>query len=528
MFDGCFWGHLFASSSLGHDFHGLTSISTGFDVRMVHLRINLLFMLYADPYGPLIARMVADSKAQMVTYSLIDKSADVYPERIRPSIWETDVVIRTPLGRLNIICSLIGRHNVSNLLSAVCAGLALGVPLEDIVQGAEETQFVPGRCEIIDQEQQFPVVVDAARTPEQLVRLIDAVKDAGARRTILVVGCPGHFNKEMRARIGSAAHLTADIVFFTNDSYGRVPPERIIADTVSGLPEDVLGRHPGSYYPWMQDKSRVPQWFEPWLLRYQSEINRYVIEDRRSAIRIAIGLAKPRDVVVIAGRGDKDYLEIWDGLTPLDMREGNRVTGAQEREMVGAIATEAHTSASGSIGTEDDLDEDGEDGYWELEAVDPSTGESWTVLYEDDLIWDEKSGEHVWERADHGEALRLTGTKRTWFSDRIEALAAVEELFRLENRKDLDRSTIPWTRYPEEREQSGLSATVAEELAAAGGQELDQYLRSVTSRENSIETIERITPFDDDFEGSSDEEGLSEDDDGYVEDDSLNVDDDID
>lgn len=485
-------------------------------------------MCFADPYGPLIARMVADSEAQLVTFSLKDKDADVYPEKMKPSIWETDIVVRTPLGKLNIICSLIGPHNMSNLLSAISASLALGVPLEDIVQGAEETQFIPGRCEIIDQEQQFPVIVDAARSPEQLVRFIDAIKDAGARRTILVVGCPGSFSPEMRAQIGSAAHLTADVVFFTNDSYGRVPPDRIISDTVGGMPEDVLGRHPGSYYPWMQDKSRVPQWFEPWLLRYQSEINRYVIEDRRSAIRVAVGLAKPRDVVVIAGRGDKDYLEVWDGLTPLDMRGQSRsaMTTDGERELEAAIAGGSEMDMQGdeyqtfskqasaadgeSLNDGGDWTWNGEDGYWELEAFDPSTGESWIVSNGDEMKWDAARGEYVWERSEDNEPMQLTGTVKTWFSDRLEALSAVEELFRLDDRKDLDRSTLPWTRYPEEREQSGLSPTVGGELAAVSGQELDQYLRDVTSRGTGVGTFGGVSmesAFDDEYDDEYDDEG---------------------
>jgi len=54
-------------------------------------------------------------------------------------------------------------------------------------------------------------------------------------------------------------------------------------------------------------------WFEDFLLEYQYEVKRYVVEDRFSAIRLAIGSAVDKDVVVIAGKGHEDYVEYGDG-----------------------------------------------------------------------------------------------------------------------------------------------------------------------------------------------------------------------
>jgi UDP-N-acetylmuramyl tripeptide synthase len=60
----------------------------------------------------------------------------------------------------------------------------VGAPLEDIVRGIEEVDAIPGRCELIDEEQAFGVIVDHARTPEALSRLLDGVRELGPRRIV--------------------------------------------------------------------------------------------------------------------------------------------------------------------------------------------------------------------------------------------------------------------------------------------------------------------------------------------------------
>lgn len=392
-----------------------------------------------DPYADSLRRLVEDTGAQMLTYGVTSKNADVYAEKVKSSIWETEILVKTPVGRLEIIVPLVGEFNVSNVLAAVSVGLARGIKLVNIVAGIEAVDIIPGRCELVEEGQPFPVIVDASKTPQQLSRLIDDVKEAGARKTILVMGCPGSTPVEHRSAMGNMSHFKADIVFLTNDSPGVCPPDRIINDIVSGMPEEVTGRHAGSYHNWLQDPHRVPQWFQPWLLRYQSEVGRYIIEDRFSAIRVAIGLAKPKDVVIIAGRGHVDNMEYWDGISPLPDYPNTR---------------ESSESIEGNF-----FEDPG------LSASDSEDGATTTVL--------------------------------GWFDDRVEARNAVAKLRYLNGIKDLDRSTIPWTRYPEEREQSGLSATVGSEAAAASGQYLGDYLRNVVDENREAARLEDDSDEDD-------------------------------
>lgn len=125
-----------------------------------------------------------NTEVPVVTFALENKNADVYPLKYELSLFETQVLINTPNGILEISSGLLGRHNIYNILAAVAVGIAVGAPLEDIVRGVEEVDAVPGRCELIDEEQAYGVIVDYAQTPDALSRLLDFVRELGPRRII--------------------------------------------------------------------------------------------------------------------------------------------------------------------------------------------------------------------------------------------------------------------------------------------------------------------------------------------------------
>lgn len=120
----------------------------------------------------------------VVTYAMENQNADVHPLKFELSLFETQVLVNTPKGILEISSGLLGRHNIYNILAAVAVGIAVGAPLEDIVRGVEEVDSVPGRCELIDEEQAFAVIVDHARTSDALSKLLDTVRELGPRRII--------------------------------------------------------------------------------------------------------------------------------------------------------------------------------------------------------------------------------------------------------------------------------------------------------------------------------------------------------
>ncbi|KVH95429.1 Mur ligase, central [Cynara cardunculus var. scolymus] len=79
----------------------------------------------------------------VVTFAMEDKRADVHPLQFDLSLFETQVLVDTPQGILEISSGLLGRQNIYNILAAVAVGIAVGAPLEDIVRGIEEVDVVP-------------------------------------------------------------------------------------------------------------------------------------------------------------------------------------------------------------------------------------------------------------------------------------------------------------------------------------------------------------------------------------------------
>jgi UDP-N-acetylmuramyl tripeptide synthase len=415
-----------------------------------------------DELGPMLMRLAEGGGAQVITYGFSNKQADVTPEKALSSLWTTELLVNTPVNKLEIIMPMIGRPVVLNILAAVAVGLARGIKLEDIVAGIEAVDIIPGRNELIDENQSFPVIVDSVSTPAALTRLVDDVNEAGSRRTILVIGCSEDTTREQRMALGTAAHKAADVVIFTNESPGLTSPEEIIADLVAGLPQDVLGRHVGTAYPWMQDHHRVPQWYQPWLVEFQSDVERYVIEDRCTAIRVGVGLAKARDCVIVAGRGDKDKVKYWDGI-PMPRDEQTRRASREAAEK----------SEPGS-----DL--------WKEEF------ERWVHI---DEYWDEMeaSGEPIEPK-----------TVDAWLSDRVECRNAAAMLkSTLDKLKDLDRTTLPWTRYPEERENYTFIQRLLR--AAKNDFEMDRqtqntFSASATDEARTFEDTNAGQDLEDDFD----------------------------
>lgn len=151
--------------------------------RMVDPRSHCKIVNIDDPNAPFFVAQ-GNADVPVVTFAMENEDADVYPLKFELSLFKTQVLIRTPKGILEITSGLIGRHNVYNILAAVAVGIAVGVPLEAIMRGIEGVQGVSGRCELIREDQPFGVIVDFAHTPDALSRILDTVRELGARRII--------------------------------------------------------------------------------------------------------------------------------------------------------------------------------------------------------------------------------------------------------------------------------------------------------------------------------------------------------
>lgn len=182
-----------------------------------------------------------------------------------------------------------GRFNVENALCAAGLALAVDTPADAVVAGLEAFAGVPGRMERIDPGGPFTVYVDYAHTPDGLVTVLDAVRATnGAGRVIALFGCGGDRDPDKREPMGRAVGSRADLAVLTSDNPRSEDPAAIAAAAERGLAA-----------------AGVP---------YEVEL------DRRLAIRRALRLATPGDVVLVLGKGSETGQTRSGVTTPFDDR----------------------------------------------------------------------------------------------------------------------------------------------------------------------------------------------------------------
>ena len=239
---------------------------------------------------PSAAAMARGSRAPVWTYA-IDAPADVRAERPQYGPRGTRCVIASPAGRLPLSLPLPGRFNLSNALAAAAVALARGITPDLVGASLEAARGVPGRCELIEEGQAFAVIVDYAHTPDGLENVLRLAREVCAGRVLAVFGCGGDRDRTKRPIMGRIGTDLADHAVFTSDNPRSEPPEAILREIEAGA----SGRS-----------------------NFETE------PDRRRAIVRALALARPGDVVVIAGKGHEPYQIIGDRTIAFDDRDEAR------------------------------------------------------------------------------------------------------------------------------------------------------------------------------------------------------------
>lgn len=274
--------------------------------RMVEPERHRKIVNIDDPNAPFFISQ-GHPDVPVVTFAMENKNADVHPLKYELSLFETQVLVNTPRGILEISSGLLGRHNIYNILAAVAVGIAVGAQLEDIVRGIEEVDAVPGRCELIDEEQAYGVIVDYAQTPDALSRLLDSVRELGAKRIITVVGCVGEGDRGKRPMMTKIATDKSDVVILTSDNPKKEDPLDILDDMLVGVGwtmQDYLKYGENDYYPPLPNGHRL-----------------FLHDIRRVAVRAAVAMGEEGDVVVVAGKGHETYQIEGDKTEFFDDRE---------------------------------------------------------------------------------------------------------------------------------------------------------------------------------------------------------------
>jgi len=223
-----------------------------------------------------------------VTYG-IDKPADFRADKIEILQDRSVFELNTLETRRKVTLRLLGRHNIYNALAAIAAAVAADVPLETAVKGAENLKNVPGRLERVALGQPFSVFVDYAHTDAALENVLSNLAKLPHGRIITVFGCGGDRDRTKRAPMGKAAASMSDFAIVTSDNPRSEDPARIFSDIEAGLK--------GGFS------------------------NYSLIPDRKTAITKAVELARPGDIVLIAGKGHEDYQILNDRTIHFDDRE---------------------------------------------------------------------------------------------------------------------------------------------------------------------------------------------------------------
>ncbi len=247
------------------------------------------------------------TQAAVLTTGMTDR-AHIHPEGdIRHGITGLTFVAATPMGPVVVDSPLAGRHNISNILTAVGIGTALGFTPEEIGRGIRNMKAVPGRMEKVDEGQPFGVIVDYAHTEDALIRLLEAVREIAQGRIITVFGCGGDRDRTKRPKMGAAAVRGSDIVIVTSDNPRSEDPMSIIREVERGMERGQK----------MKESAPAPA-------VSGGKTPYYVIPDRGDAVAKAIGLAKAGDVVVLAGKGHENYQIVGTEKLTFDDREAAR------------------------------------------------------------------------------------------------------------------------------------------------------------------------------------------------------------
>ena len=231
--------------------------------------------------------MLQNTAAKKLTYSL--RTLADFKGKILESHFEgTEMIIN---GR-EVVVHFVGRFNAYNLLAVYGAAVSLGKEPEETLIVLSTLHSVSGRFETIQSPKGYTAIVDYAHTPDALTNVLNGIDEVlnGRGRIITVVGAGGNRDKGKRPIMAKEAASRSERLILTSDNPRDEDPLDILKDMEAGLDDEARTRT-------------------------------LSIADRREAIRTAVALAHPGDVVLIAGKGHEDYQEIKGVKHHFDDRE---------------------------------------------------------------------------------------------------------------------------------------------------------------------------------------------------------------
>ncbi|MCF6170862.1 MAG: UDP-N-acetylmuramoyl-L-alanyl-D-glutamate--2,6-diaminopimelate ligase [Bacteroidales bacterium] len=184
---------------------------------------------------------------------------------------------------------LPGTFNAYNLLAVYGTAVLLGQDKEEILTGISRLHGAEGRFETLKSKMGITAIVDYAHTPDALENVLKTINSLRTfnEKLISVVGAGGDRDKTKRPKMARIVSVLSDTIILTSDNPRSEDPEQIIQDMMSGID------------PAKKNKTML-------------------IVNRNEAIKTAVNLARPGDLILVAGKGHEKYQEVMGVKHPFD------------------------------------------------------------------------------------------------------------------------------------------------------------------------------------------------------------------
>jgi UDP-N-acetylmuramoyl-L-alanyl-D-glutamate--2,6-diaminopimelate ligase len=219
----------------------------------------------------------------VITYGRKAKDIKILNIVHQPDYQIVDVNIYGTDYKLQI--NLRGEFQIYNVLCAVSLCIACGAEVKHVVDQVQFLKPAPGRLEkVLKEGNTKQIYVDYAHTPDALEKVLKTLREGltGNGKLYVVFGCGGERDAEKRPIMGKIALNNADKVFVTDDNPRRDDPETIRQQIIAACP------------------------------------NAFEVSDRRVAIKTAIDMLNPEDILLIAGKGHEDTQIYGTDIVPFD------------------------------------------------------------------------------------------------------------------------------------------------------------------------------------------------------------------
>lgn len=259
------------------DYHG-TMENYGIAKKMLFMQPKLSYAVINadDEFG---LKLIKEFKDQLEVYAYTIKDTMVEVPAIEAKDIKLDIHgiianVITPWGRGTLNSQLLGKFNLSNLMSVLAVLGIMKISLKDALMNIGKLETVNGRMQTFGGDKKPLIIVDYAHTPDALEQVLLALRECCSGALWCIFGCGGDRDKGKRSIMGQISERYSDHIIITSDNPRNEDPEQIVNDILQGL-----------LCPWAAE----------------------IELDRRAAIAHAIDCAHANDIIVIVGKGHEDY-----------------------------------------------------------------------------------------------------------------------------------------------------------------------------------------------------------------------------